>query len=127
MASELRVNTLKDAAGNNSVAMTYVANGSAKAYANFSATAIVKSLNYSSFADNGVGDHTLTVTSALSDINYTYGGFARPTTSTAFDRGATPDGEDPTTTQQRYHSCQLWTANLEDQEANFTIIHGDLA
>ena len=30
MASELRVNTLKDASGNNSVGMSTVANGSAK-------------------------------------------------------------------------------------------------
>ena len=30
MASELRVNTLKDSAGNNSIAMTYVANGVSK-------------------------------------------------------------------------------------------------
>ena len=106
---------------------SYVVNGSAKAYANFSATAIVKSLNYSSFVDNGVGDHTLTVVSALNDINYTYGGFSRATGTTAFDRGCTPDGVDPTTTQQSYHSCQLWTATLEDMEANFTVIHGDLA
>ena len=33
MASELRVNTLKDASGNNSVAMSFVSNGSAKCYA----------------------------------------------------------------------------------------------
>ena len=33
MASELRVNTLKDAAGNNSVATSFVASGSAKAWA----------------------------------------------------------------------------------------------
>jgi len=101
--------------------------GLAKAYANFSATAIIKSLNYSSFTDNGTGDHTVTVTSALSDINYTYGGFSRPTSATAHDRGATPYGEDPTTTQQRCRTCQLWTGTVEDQEANFTVIHGDLA
>ena len=106
---------------------SYVVNGSAKAYANFSAAAIVKSLNYSSFTDNGTGDHTVTVTSALSDINYTYGGFSRPTSATAHDRGATPYGEDPTTTQQRCRTCQLWTGTVEDQEANFTVIHGDLA
>tara|TARA_R100001460_G_scaffold59661_2_gene99531 strand:- start:1144 stop:1536 length:393 start_codon:yes stop_codon:yes gene_type:complete len=35
MASELRVNTLKDASGNNSIAMQYVANGSAKAWVHF--------------------------------------------------------------------------------------------
>ena len=38
MASELRVNTLKDAAGNNSVATSVVASGSAKAWVNFNGT-----------------------------------------------------------------------------------------
>ena len=32
MASELRVNTLKDASGNNSIATSFVAGGSAKSY-----------------------------------------------------------------------------------------------
>ena len=122
--STLKADTIQSTGGG---AATLTKQSAAKAYANFSATAIVKSLNFSSFVDNGVGDHTLTVVSALNDINYTYGGFARATNTAAFDRGCTPDGEDPTTTQQRYHSCQLWTANLEDQEAHFTIIHGDLA
>ena len=35
MASELRVNTLKDASGNNSIATSFVANGSAKARGHF--------------------------------------------------------------------------------------------
>ena len=35
MTSELRVNTLKDASGGNSIGLSYVANGSAKAWANF--------------------------------------------------------------------------------------------
>ena len=38
MASELRVNTLKDASGNNSVATSVVASGSAKAWARFNGT-----------------------------------------------------------------------------------------
>ena len=37
MASELRVNTLKDASGNNSVATSTVAQGSAKAWAHIAA------------------------------------------------------------------------------------------
>ena len=122
--STLKADTIQSTGGG---AATLTKQAAAKAYANFSATAIVKSLNFSSFVDNGTGDHTITVTSALNDINYTYGGFSRATGTTAFDRGCTPDGVDPTTTQQRYHSCQLWTATLEDMEANFTIIHGDLA
>ena len=39
MASELRVNTLKDASGNNSVATSTVAGGSAKGWVNFNGTA----------------------------------------------------------------------------------------
>ena len=73
MASELRVNTLKDASGNNSVAMQYVAEGSAKAWINFNATgtaAIRDSLNHSSLTDNGTGDFTLNYSSAMGNANY---------------------------------------------------------
>ena len=67
MASELRVNTLKDAAGANSVAMTYVAGGSAKAWVNLSsATEVTASLNISSATDNGTGDYTATMTNSFS-------------------------------------------------------------
>ena len=41
MASELRVNTLKDASGNNSIGMSYVAEGSAKVWVTFDGTALV--------------------------------------------------------------------------------------
>ena len=37
MASELRVNTLKDASGNNSIATSFVAGGSARCGNNFDA------------------------------------------------------------------------------------------
>ena len=55
MASELRVNTLKDAAGNNSVATSFVAGGSAKAWVNFKDWH--NSLDSSNVAssDNGTG------------------------------------------------------------------------
>ena len=70
MASELRVNTLKDAAGNNSVGMTYVANGSAKAWAFTTDNVITDSLNTSGSTDNGVGHYTITLSSAMSDANF---------------------------------------------------------
>lgn len=73
MASELRVNTLKDASGNNSVAMEYVAGGSAKAWVNFNGTGTIASrdsLNISGLADNGTGDYTVTFSNALSNANY---------------------------------------------------------
>ena len=58
MASELRVNTLKDASGNNSIATSFVASGSAKAWGHFegSDATLDDSLNCSSLTDNGTGD-----------------------------------------------------------------------
>ena len=73
MASELRVNTLKDAAGSNEVAMTYVANGSAKAWVNFDfdgTQAITKSFNTASITDDGTGASSIALTAAMSDANY---------------------------------------------------------
>ena len=58
MASELRVNTLKDGSGNNSIATSFVAGGSAKAWGHFegSDATLDDSLNCSSLTDNGTGD-----------------------------------------------------------------------
>ena len=41
MASELRVNTIKDASGNNSIATSFVAGGSAKAWVNLNGTGTI--------------------------------------------------------------------------------------
>ena len=72
MASELRVNTLKDASGNNSIATSFVAGGSAKAWANYAGTGTTlrDSLNCSSATDHSTGNYTITFSSALSDTNY---------------------------------------------------------
>ena len=68
MASELRVNTLKDASGNNSIATSFVANGSAKVWQrhNASHTLASGSLNCSSVTDTATGIATITYSSALS-------------------------------------------------------------
>ncbi|MGB1743210.1 MAG: hypothetical protein ACPHHR_10235 [Cycloclasticus sp.] len=65
MASELRVNTLKDASGNNSVGMSYVNNGSAKAHLMYDhvSTAIDGSFNISSVSDDNTGRHEPSFTS----------------------------------------------------------------
>ena len=69
MASELRVNTLKDASGNNSIATSFVAGGSAKSHITFdSETGSVStkvSLNASSLTDNAEGDFTHNLPSAF--------------------------------------------------------------
>jgi len=68
MASELRVNTLKDAAGNNSIATSFVAGGSAKSWITSvdNGTSINDSLNVSSTADTATGRQKVAITSAFS-------------------------------------------------------------
>ena len=73
MASELRVNTLKDASGNNSIATSFVAGGSAKAWLHYDQkdTIVVRaSFNTSSVTDVGTGDFTINFTSSMSDGHY---------------------------------------------------------
>ena len=73
MASELRVNTLKDASGNNSVGMSTVAEGSAKAWINMNGTgtpAARDSFNVGSITDNGTGDQTVNYTNSFGTVNY---------------------------------------------------------
>ena len=72
MASELRVNTLKDAAGNNSVGMSYVAEGTArqKHYYNQAANSIYDSFNVSSITDVSTGFYDPQATNSMSNANY---------------------------------------------------------
>ena len=73
MASELRVNTLKDASGNNSIATSVVFNGSAKAWINFNGTGTIAtrdSFNVGSITDNATGTYTVNYTSSFSDADY---------------------------------------------------------
>jgi hypothetical protein len=73
MASELRVNTLKDAAGANSVAMEYVAGGSAKAWASSNQASLIDSFNVASTTDNQSADTTYTYTNAMANAGYAAG------------------------------------------------------
>ena len=73
MASELRVNTLKDASGNNSVATSVVFAGSAKAWTHFQGTgtaASVDGYNISSIDDDGTGDFGIHFTNDMSNATY---------------------------------------------------------
>ena len=73
MASELRVNTLKDASGNNSVATSVVFAGSAKHWVMFQGTdtfASRDSYNQSSLVDDGSAVHTTSYTSNFVNDDY---------------------------------------------------------
>ncbi len=70
MASELRLTTLANNAGTESVDTTYVINGSARAWNNTSAdgTTIYNSFNISSLTDHGVGRQKHNVTNSFADV-----------------------------------------------------------
>ena len=73
MASELRVNTLKDASGNNSIATSFVAGGSAKSWWQVDGTStahINDSFNTSGLTDHGTGDYQVNFTNNMGNINY---------------------------------------------------------
>lgn len=73
MASELRVNTLKDASGNNSVGMSYVAEGTAKMWAHVDGSVATASLldsnNVASVTDNGTGAYDCNLTNSWNAVN----------------------------------------------------------
>ena len=75
MTSELRVDTLKDASGNNSIAMSMVFGGTAKAWANQDGTAddaaARDSFNISGIVDTSAGNYTLSFSSNMSSANWT--------------------------------------------------------
>jgi hypothetical protein len=73
MASELRVNTLKDASGNNSIGMSYVAEGSAKAWVNYNGSgtlAVRDSFNTSSVTDVNTGLYKQDYTNSMNNNDY---------------------------------------------------------
>jgi hypothetical protein len=75
MASELRVDTLKDSSGNNSVGMSYVAGGSAKAWIHQDDNADIRdSFNIASLTDVAVGKAENNFSNNFNNAYYSSGG-----------------------------------------------------
>jgi hypothetical protein len=129
MASELRVNTLKDASGNNSVGMSTVAQGSAKVWAAFGTDASLDdSHNASSATDNGTADFSLTATNATATINTAVSGSIIGTTVGAYACMLTGSGVAKTTTVTRFRTVNYYDSiAYMDVGPMQVIIHGDLA
>ena len=134
MASELRVNTLKDASGNNSIATSFVASGSAKAWATMNATgtaALRDSFNVSGLTDNGTGDFSFAYSSNFSAINdYTAGGMVANTSNSNTSYLFQPRSSTLLITSSARMSMKYNTASAEgmaDYAYGATTMHGDLA
>lgn len=125
MASELRVNTLKDASGNNSIAMQYVANGSAKVWVNLDGTgtiAISDSFNVTSATDNGTGNYTITIANDMSNTVYTVSGGTTPGAA-----GYTVLGYESLATGSYVMKTSDGGTSQEDKDPVTSNLHGDLA
>ena len=130
MASELRVNTLKDAAGNNSIATSFVAGGSAKSNLNFNGTgtiAVRGSFNVSSITDRGTGQFTHTFTNSMSSATDFTG------TGCAQDTYPDNDGRNrmvsswPFSASSAYANSFDTSGNADDCAYISSVIFGDLA
>tara|TARA_R110001592_G_scaffold356388_1_gene658181 strand:- start:65 stop:442 length:378 start_codon:yes stop_codon:yes gene_type:complete len=125
MASELRVNTLKDASGNNSIATSFVAGGSAKAWYKLNGSGTISgydSFNIASFTDNGTGDYSGTFTSAMGNANYS----ASANTGSADVFGSVDGGNQATNLLRVTSYYHANAANL-DRAQVYAIAAGDLA
>ena len=128
MASELRVNTLKDASGNNSIATSFVAGGSAKTWVNFNGTgtvAIRDSLNASGLTDNGTGDQTVHIGNDMSNANYSLS-VTSNNVQTAIGDATNWSKTDPTVALYRIITRGSGSS-YQDSQFVCCEVHGDLA
>jgi hypothetical protein len=131
MASELRVDTLKDASGNNSVATSTVAKGSAKAYGyaqQRTATVELKdSFNISSWSDDETGRSTWNINADMANTTYT------TVCSSSYDStagsGIVGSDEVWVTGAGVFKQDTFYGANgsFYDQDYVYAVAHGDLA
>ena len=121
MASELRVNTLKDASGNNSVATSVVFNGTAKVWVNGDTDAsILDSTNVSSSSDQGTGHYQYNFTNNM--VNALYAG------SGASENGAIIFSINQTgKATSSYQVRNVTHADVDIDMKHGSATHGDLA
>jgi len=122
MASELRVNTLKDAAGNNSVGMEYVANGSAKAWAQGTGGgSLSDSTNIASETDNGTGDYTYAFSANMANSLYSI------TTGVLWASLAAWDSSETGTSSYNIRCFTRADSLTASDNPNSSVVNGDLA
>ena len=100
---------------------------SARAWVTFNGTGVVAiraSGNVSSITDHGSGDYTVNITTALSDINYTFIAFAK-TSSGAQNRATFSNGDygntAPTSSTYRFYTSTLAGSPTDTEFVNVAI------
>ena len=123
MASELRVNTLKDASGNNSIATSFVANGSVKMWSAVQSDQSTQndSFNVSSISDQGTGACNRNLTNSFSANPFDNAGLSVEQYQNAGFSRFTSAGTGAVQTSVRNSS------NSTSDHANTCLAIGDLA
>ena len=127
MASELRVNTIKDANGNNSIATSFVAGGSAKHWTQIvqSNASVNDSFNQSSATDEGTGDTSWDFTSAMGNDDYCSN---LNCNSGSYHFIQSYNDAQKTTAGDRSYTMETdGTSSVADASTIFISTHGDLA
>ena len=131
MASILRVDTLTDASSNNSIGMSYVAEGSAKSWINQDGTAsgaaARDSFNIGSVTDNGSGSYTPAFTNNMGNANWS--GQISANNGTTDVSGAHDYGFAIVDRATGTYRIDIENASNTQTDLSLrdTIIHGDLA
>ena len=126
MASELRVTTIANNAGSESVNTTYVVNGSAKAWVHWdgeSTASIRDSFNFASLTDSGTGDYTFSYTANQTDGTY----------CSVVSASRTSNAQGQIVCSTTFNTSDIDSIGIndggagEDTENGCLIVHGDLA
>ena len=133
MASILRVNTLTDASSNNSIATSFIAQGTAKSWVNFNGTGTIAardSLNVSSLDDNGTGLYDTNFSSAFASVNFAQtaicGNESNNSTTNITARGYCGTTTTTSAGVEMHYTNSGGTVST-DQSHNGVTYHGDLA
>lgn len=151
MTSQLNVDTIVDKAGTGGATLskptitemantsTYTSDGGGvtqntiqslgKSWVNWNGTstaAVQDSLNHSSLTDNGTGDYTITIASAMSNVSYCRTGMCGMASNSQEAISQAQQSTAATTTQGRYVTAYANTS-MEDVPYAGVLLHGDLA
>ena len=125
--TNLTATNLTDGGGTTST-FANINSGSAKAFINYTESgsfSVAKSFNVASEVDNGNGDISYTLTSAMSDANYISSGEAGGNLSTFYSRITTHHGSTSTVVRMRSTNSTSYTTNTIFRACS--AIFGDLA
>jgi len=133
MASELRVDTLKDASGANSIGLSYVANGSAKCWCTWNMNnenLVSDSFNVSSMSDDGTGINRFNFTNSMNNAVYAVTSCFYESTNTNTNVLKVDPNTAPVTSSVMMEGGEFQASGTNanrDLELAYTVIHGDLA